>query len=170
LTNASILKIVYINEYFVMCIDVCKDGVLTQKYHVVCYESRKLKENERNYATHNLELTSIIHVLKMWINYPMAQKFELGTNHYGLKHLFGQPTVNVRQTRWLEFLSEYNFKIKHIKGKENQVVDTLSRRAHEMHIASISIYGTCNVPRLQLSIITHGKHIKNNIFQRNIFL
>jgi hypothetical protein len=42
----------------------------------------------------------------------------------------------------LEFLSEYDFEIKHIKGKENQVVDALNKRSHEMHIASISMYGT----------------------------
>ena len=47
----------------------------------------------------------------------MGKKFELRTNHYGLKHLFGQPTLNARKTRWLEFMSEYDFKIKHIKGK-----------------------------------------------------
>jgi hypothetical protein len=59
-----------------------------------------------------------------------------------LKHLFGQPTLNVRQTTWLEFLSEYDFEIKHIKGKENQVVDALNRRTHEMNISSISMYMT----------------------------
>jgi hypothetical protein len=41
---------------------------------------------------------------------------------------------------WLEFLSEYDFEIKHIKGEENQVVNELSRRSHGMHIASISMY------------------------------
>jgi hypothetical protein len=46
------------------------------------------------------------------------------------------------QTRWLEFLSEYDFEIKHIKGKENQVVDALNRRAHEVHIAAINMYKT----------------------------
>jgi hypothetical protein len=30
-----------------------------QNGHVVCYESRKLKEHERNYATHDLELEAI---------------------------------------------------------------------------------------------------------------
>jgi hypothetical protein len=40
----------------------------------------------------------------------------------------------------LEFLSEYEFEIKHIKDKENQVVDALNRRAHEIHIAAISMY------------------------------
>jgi hypothetical protein len=117
-------------------------GVLSQKDHVVCYESRKLKEHERNYATHDLELEAIVHALKMWRHYLMGRIFELRTNHCGLKHLFGQPTLNARQTRWLKFLSEYDFEIKHIKGKENQVVDALNRRAHEMHISSISMFNT----------------------------
>jgi hypothetical protein len=30
--------------------------------------------------------------------------------------------------------------IKHIKGKENKVVDALSRRVHEMHPTTISMY------------------------------
>jgi hypothetical protein len=64
----------------------------------------------------------------------MGRRFELKTNQCGLKHLFGQPTLNVEETRWLEFLSEYDFEIKHIKGKENQVVDALNRRAYELHI------------------------------------
>jgi hypothetical protein len=145
LTSAPILKIADLDEDFVVCTDACKEGlggVLTQKDHVVCYESRKLKEHERNYATHDLELATIVHALKMWRHYLMGRKFELRTDHCGLKHLFGQPTLNARQTRWLEFLSEYDFEIKHIKGKENQVVDALSRRAHEVHIATISMYMT----------------------------
>jgi hypothetical protein len=40
----------------------------------------------------------------------------------------------------LEFLSEYDFEIKNIKGKKNQVVDALSGRDHEVHIAVISLY------------------------------
>ena len=70
----------------------------------------------------------------------MGKRFELRTDHKGLKYLFDQPTLNARQTRWLEFLSEYDFDIKHIKGKENKVVDALIRRVHEMHSKSISMY------------------------------
>jgi hypothetical protein len=120
LTSAPILKIVDLDKYFVVCIDAWKEGlggVLAQKYHVVCYESRKLEENERNYTTHDPELAAIVHALKMWRHYLMGRKFELRTNHYGLKHLFGLPTLNARQTKWLEFFSEYDFKIKHIKDK-----------------------------------------------------
>jgi hypothetical protein len=145
LTSASILNIADSDEHFVVCIDACKEGFggfLTQKYHVVYYESRKLKEHERNYATHNLELAIIVHALKMWRHYLMGRRFELRTNHYGLKHFFGQPTLNVGQTRWMEFLIEYDFEIKHITCKENQVVDALNMRAHEVHIASINMYIT----------------------------
>jgi hypothetical protein len=44
--------------------------------------------------------------------------------------------------RWLEFLSEYDFDIRHIKGKENKLVDALNRRVHEMHTTTINIYST----------------------------
>jgi hypothetical protein len=145
LTSMPMLNIEDLGKYFVVCTnayDEGLDGVLTEKDHVVCYESRKLKEHERNYATHVLELTTIIHALKMWRHYPMGRKFDLGANHCGLKHLFGQPTLNARQIRCLEFFSEYDFDTKHIKGEENQVVYALNRRAYEMHIAAINMYMT----------------------------
>jgi hypothetical protein len=42
----------------------------------------------------------------------------------------------------LEFLCEYDFEIKHIEGKENKVVDALSRGVHEFHATTISMYQT----------------------------
>ena len=47
-----------------------------QDNHVICYESRKLKEHEKNYATHDLELAAIVHALKMWRHYLMGRIFE----------------------------------------------------------------------------------------------
>jgi hypothetical protein len=115
-------------------------GVLTQNGHVIFYESLKLKEHKRNYSTHDIELVSIVHALKMWRHCLIGKTFELRTYHSGLKYLFGQPTLNARQIRWLEFLSEYDFEIKHIIGKENKVVDALSKRVHEMNDITISMY------------------------------
>jgi hypothetical protein len=48
--------------------------------------------------------------------------------------------INVRKTKWLEFLNKYDFDIKHIKGNENKVVDALDRRVHEMHATIISMH------------------------------
>ena len=110
-----------------------------QDNHLICYESRKLKEHEKNYATHDLELAAIVHALKMWRHYLMGRRFELKTDHYGLKYLFDQPTLNARKARWMEFLCEFDFEIKHIKGKENKVVVALSREVQKMHVASLSI-------------------------------
>jgi hypothetical protein len=127
LTSTHVLKIVDQNESFVVCTDACKEGIggfLTQNGHVIIYESIKLKENERNYATHDLELSSIVHTLNMWRNYLMGKRFELRTYHNCLKYLFEQPNLNARKTRWMEFLSEYDFEINHIKGKV-KVVDEL---------------------------------------------
>jgi hypothetical protein len=78
----------------------------------------------------------------------MGRKFELRTDHNGLKYLFDQPTLNARQSRCLEFLSEYDFDIKHIKGKENKVADALSRRVHKMHATSISMYQSDLKPKI----------------------
>ena len=65
LTSAPILKIADPKKYFVACIDECNQGlggVLIQDNHVVCYESRKLKEHEKDYVTHDLELATIEHL------------------------------------------------------------------------------------------------------------
>ena len=104
---------------------------------MICYESRKLKEHEKNYATHDLEFAAIVHALNMWRHYLMGRRFELRTDHCGLKYLFDQPTLNARQARWLEFLCEFDFEIKHFKGKKNKVVDALSKREHTMHATPI---------------------------------
>ena len=37
--------------------------------------------------------------------------------------MLDQPNLNDRQARWLAFLSEYDFEIQQIKGKENKVVE-----------------------------------------------
>jgi hypothetical protein len=115
-------------------------GFLSQNGHVICYESRKLKEHERHYSTHDLELVAIVHALNMWRHYIMGKIFDLRADHSGLKYLFGQPTLNARKIRWLEFLDEYEFDIKNIKGKEKKVDDALIMRVHEIHVTSISMY------------------------------
>ena len=59
-----------------------------QANHVICYESRKLKEHEKNYATHDVELATIVHDINMWMHYLMGRIFDLRKDHCGLKYLF----------------------------------------------------------------------------------
>jgi hypothetical protein len=133
-----------------VCTYACKEGlggVLSQNGFVICFESRKLKEHERLYATHDLELESIVYALNKWRKYLMEKRFELRTNHNGMKYLFDQPSFNARKRRWLDILCEYDFDIKHTKGKEKKVFGALSRGVHEMHATTIIMYQT-NLKRI----------------------
>jgi hypothetical protein len=128
-----------------MCTYAYKEGlrgVLMQEGHVICYESQKLNEHEINYVTHDLELAAIVDALKMWRHYLLGRIFVLMIDHYGSRHLFDQPKLNPRQARWMALLSVFDFKIKHIKGKENRVVDSLSRSIKKIHLAAVS---TCEM-------------------------
>jgi hypothetical protein len=143
LTHAPMLKITNPEADFLVCTVSCKEGlggVLMQEGKVICYESRKLNEHEVNYVTHDLELATIMHALKMWRYYLLGRKFVLMTDHCGLRYLFDQPKLNARQARWMALLSEFNFEIKHIKGKENRVAYALSRSMKTIHLAAVSTY------------------------------
>ena len=78
----------------------------------------------------------------MWRHLLIGKTFLLMSNNISLKYLFDQKNINARQARWLAFLSEYDFEIKHIKGKENKVVDSLRRNAVTSFVAAISSYKT----------------------------
>ena len=131
LTNALVLNIAYWDKYFVVCTYACKrgiGGVLMQEKWVWCYESRKLNEHEKNYVTHDLELEAIIHALNMWMHYLLRRGFILMRDHSRWRYLFYQPNLNAIQDIWLATLSEFDFEIMYIKGKENMVAYTFSRR------------------------------------------
>jgi len=79
---------------------------------VVCYESRKMNEHEKNYVTHDLELASIIHALKMLRHYLLDRRLVLMGDHSVLRYLYDQPNLNVRQSRCMSMLNDFDFKIK----------------------------------------------------------
>ena len=68
----------------------------------------------------------------------MGRKFLLKTDNMSVKYLFEQLDWNTKQARWLAFMSEYHFELKHIKGKENKIVDALIRRAHMINEVTLS--------------------------------
>jgi hypothetical protein len=54
--------------------DACGQGlgcVLMQDGHVIAYASRQLRKHELNYPTHDSELTTVVHALKIWRHYIM---------------------------------------------------------------------------------------------------
>ena len=84
--------------YTVYC-DASKDGlgyVLMQFRRVVAYGSRQLKNHERNYPTHDMELAAIVFALNIWHHYLYGEQFEVFSNHKSLKYIFTQRDINMR--------------------------------------------------------------------------
>jgi ribonuclease HI len=62
--------------------------VLMQDGYMVAYASRQLRKHEVNYPTHDLELATVVHALKIWRHYLMGKRCELYTDHKSLKYIF----------------------------------------------------------------------------------
>ena len=60
------------------------------------------------------------------------------SDHSGLRYFFYQRNLNSKKARWLATLSEFEFDIRYIKGKENQVAYALSRKVQVNHITTMS--------------------------------
>ena len=87
LTTAPILTLPSGSGGFVIYTDASNVGlgcVLMQNDKVVAYGSRQLKEHEKNYATHDLELAAVVFALKMWRHYLYGEKFEVHSDHRSL--------------------------------------------------------------------------------------
>ena len=91
------------------------------------FYSRQYRPAEKNYPTHEQEMLAIVECMKHWYPQLMGIRFEVLTDHAPLQHWKTQRTLSKRQLRWIEFLSEFDFDIKHIPGVSNTAADALSR-------------------------------------------
>jgi hypothetical protein len=66
-----------------------------QDGRVVAYASRQLKKHEVHYLTNDLELTAIVHDLKIWRHYLMRKRCELYIDHKSFKYIFTQSNFNL---------------------------------------------------------------------------
>ena len=93
----------------------------------ICFASHVLLKQHRNYCTTQKELLAIIKFCRQFRHFLLGRFFYIRTDHNSLvwltpfKHLEGQ------LARFLEELSQYDFKIIHRKGAEHINADALSR-------------------------------------------
>ncbi|GJX81060.1 putative reverse transcriptase domain-containing protein [Tanacetum coccineum] len=134
LCSAPILALPEGSKDFIAYCDASKKGlgdVLMQREKVISYASRQLKIHEKNYTTHDLELGAVVFALKIWRHYLYGTKCTVFTDYKSLQHILDQKELNMRQRRWLELLSDYNYEIRYHPGKANVVADALSRKERE---------------------------------------
>ena len=100
----------------------------------VAFLSKKMNAAQRNYSVHEWELLAVTEALKAWrcFLYGAAAPVDIYTDHHSLQWINTQPNLSARQSRWVEQLQDYSFKVHHLPGEKNGAADALSRRSdHE---------------------------------------
>lgn len=103
-------------------------GVLSQEGRPIAFFSEKLNEVKQRYSTYDKEFYAIIRSLDYWRHYLSHTEFILFSNHQAFCFIQGQHKLNPRHAKWVEFLQDFLFVIRHKSGATNTVADALSRR------------------------------------------
>ncbi|KAK1682387.1 hypothetical protein QYE76_043235 [Lolium multiflorum] len=161
LVTAPVLTMPDITKDFDVYCDASKLGlgsVLMQEGKVIAYLSRQLRPHEMNYPTHDLELAAVVHALKTWRHYLVGNRCEIYTDHKSLKYIFTQRELNMRQSRWMELIKDYDLGIHYHPGKANVVADALSREPCSLNalikIAQPKLYE--ELEEFGLELVNHG--------------
>jgi hypothetical protein len=131
LTQATLLQLSDFDKMFELECDANGfgiGGVLLQCGKPVAFFSEKLSRPSLNYSTYDKELYALVRVLHTWQHYLWSREFVILLDPESLKYLKAQANLNKRHARWIEFIETLPYIIKHKNGKENIIVDALSRR------------------------------------------
>jgi transposase InsO family protein len=135
LTSAPILSSPIDDGMYILDTDASQIGlgaVLQQvqddKVKVIAYGSRNLTRAEQNYNTTRRELLAVVYGLKQFRQFLLGRHFLLRVDHSALTYLRKTPEVMGQAARWLEFIEEYDFSIRHRAGSAHSNCDALSRK------------------------------------------
>jgi hypothetical protein len=131
LTHAPLLQLLDFSKTFELECDASGigiGGILLQEGKPVAYFSKKLSRPSLIFSTYDKELYALVHVLETWKHYLWPKEFVIHSEYKSLKHIRGQAKLNKCHAKWLEFIETFPYIIKHKKGKDNVIIDALSRR------------------------------------------
>jgi hypothetical protein len=107
----------------------------------VAFYSEKLNDAKRRYSIYDLQLYAVVHTLKHWRHYLIHREFVIFSDHDSLRHLHSQKRISARHARWVDFLQQYTFVLKHKARTQNRVADALSRKSCLIHTLTNAV--TC---------------------------
>ena len=105
-----------------------KDGVLRP----VAFAGRALHDHERNYGATQRELLGVVFAIEYFRHYLEGRPFELYTDHQALIHMLTKSDNKNMWARWALKIQQFQFNIRHIKGKLNIPSDVMSRRDYPL--------------------------------------
>ena len=134
IVSKPVLMLPNVNEEFILRTDASDVGLgATLLQHrdgqifPVAYSSRKLLDRERRYCVMDRECLGIVWGIKKFAMYLYGKQFTFQTDHRPLQFLSASKFESSCIMRWALALQSYNFKVEHIKGKDNVGADFLSR-------------------------------------------
>ena len=136
LANATLLA--YPKPHAPTCImtdasDVAVRAVLQQHiddtWQPIAFFSKALRPPETRYSTFDRELLAIYLAIKHFRHFVEGREFYILTDHKPLTFALSTVTdkYTPRQTRHLDYISQFSTDIRHVKGDANQAADALSR-------------------------------------------
>ena len=75
------------------------------------------------------EIMTIMHCLRKWRHYLLGSKFVVKTDNVATSYFQSQKNITPKQSRWQDFLEEFDYILEYKPGSGNVVADALSRKA-----------------------------------------
>jgi hypothetical protein len=104
------------------------DVVLMQEGQPLAFTSKQLSESNLGKPIYEKEMLAILHVVELWHPYLLGQCFQIKTDHQRLKYFMEQCTSSQEKQKWVTNIFGYDYEIIYKKGKDNVMVDALSRK------------------------------------------
>jgi hypothetical protein len=93
----------------------------------LAFTNKQLSDRHLGQSIYEKEMLAILHAVDLWHPYLLGQRFQIKTDHQSLKYFLEQRISSPEQQKWVTKLFGYDYEIVYKKGKENVVVDALSR-------------------------------------------
>jgi hypothetical protein len=132
-------------------------GVLSQEDRPVAYYSEKLDDAKLKYSTYDKEFYAIIQALKKWRHYLIPKEFVLYNDNHALQFVSQQEKLNQKHVKWVEYMQNFTFIIKHISGTANKVADALSRKCLMLQEFKVKTLGFENLKDMYAGDIDFGE-------------
>jgi hypothetical protein len=102
--------------------------------NIISYSSARLNDAQRRYHINEQECLAVVFAIKKYRPYLEDKPFLLRADNKCLLWLIGAKDSNTKLTRWSLLLQEFNFRIEHCPGKNNELPNVLSRQPEDVEI------------------------------------
>ena len=94
-----------------------------------------MSSEKMHYEIHDKKMLTVVRALQKWQGMLLnlqAVSFVVITDHCALKYFITKWLLNSQQAKWVDIVTDYNFKITYCSETVNIVTDTLTRKHNKL--------------------------------------